>query len=132
MPNFFIEKLNAELVKAGLAAAGFRNYDVEVAAVTDQLHKEAVENGRPPRLLQRIIVDATVEAIAEIAASNPEGLMYLADDVSAWLGKMDAYGGSGKDRGFYLGLNDRKQNHPINRKGKPPIFVESLSAGMIV
>ena len=131
--NQFIEKLNSELVKAYLAAAGFRQMDNEVADAAEQLMQEAAEAGRDaPRFVQRIIVDATVEAIAEIAASNPEGLMYLADDVSAWLGKMDAYGGTGKDRGFYLGLNDSKRDHSINRKGKPPIFVENLSSGMMV
>jgi hypothetical protein len=58
---------------------------------------------RPPQ--RRIIVqDATIEAVSDVLADNPQGILVLFDELSGFFGSMDAYrGGAGsKDRSFWL------------------------------
>ena len=57
------------------------------------------------------IDDATIEAIQDILLDNTEGLLYLQDELSGWIGGIDKYGGNRggqKDRGFYWDIQRRR------------------------
>lgn len=56
-----------------------------------------------PRVRRIIVQDATIEAVSDILADNPEGVMVLFDELSGFFGSMDAYrSNGGKDRSFWL------------------------------
>jgi hypothetical protein len=48
--------------------------------------------------------DVTVERLAGLLADHPRGLLYVGDELSAWVKSMNQYkaGGKGADRQFYL------------------------------
>lgn len=53
---------------------------------------------------RKIVSNVTIEALGEIAAENPAGLIELHDELSGWFGSFDAYRAksTGKDRALYL------------------------------
>lgn len=57
-----------------------------------------------PAMRRVLIHDATVESVALILSTNPEGVLSVQDELSGWFGGHDAYrpGGTGKDRAFWL------------------------------
>jgi len=62
----------------------------------------AVEPQRPParRLL---VADCTVEALSEILADNPRGVLAYADELAGWFGAFDQYRAhGGRDRALWL------------------------------
>jgi hypothetical protein len=84
-----------------------------------------------PAWRQRIALDATVEALGDILEENPEGVVVVADELSEFIGRMDAYGatGGGKDRGTYLRAYDGG-SLTINRRSGSK-FIEQFSVGII-
>jgi hypothetical protein len=61
----------------------------------------AIEPDRPPR--PRIaVMNTSTEELTNILAENPRGLLYSRDELAAWFGEFDRYGGNGADRAFYL------------------------------
>ncbi|MBI0535090.1 DUF3987 domain-containing protein [Roseomonas sp. KE2513] len=49
--------------------------------------------------------DPTREAVRDLAAANPRGLLLIRDELAGWIAGMDRYGsggGGGADRAFYL------------------------------
>lgn len=98
--------------------------------------KRNVQKGEdpPPKPVfkQRILQDATVEAIGYVACDNPEGLFMTIDEMTEFLGRMDAYTGrdGGKDRGVFLKAFDG-QAVTINRVIAGAMFIEQLSVGIL-
>ena len=69
--------------------------------------------------------DTTVERLADILNENRRGLLITKDELSGWLGSMNAYkqGGKGADRQFWLSAHT---NQPIavDRKSlEEPVIV---------
>jgi hypothetical protein len=61
----------------------------------------AIEPEAPPR--PRVLtMNTTTEELQYILAENPRGLLYVRDELAAWFGEFDRYGGKGADRAFYL------------------------------
>jgi hypothetical protein len=59
---------------------------------------ETANEPAKPRFRQKAVNDVTVEALQQAMAENPDGLLYLNDELSALFGGMDAYrarGGKG-------------------------------------
>ena len=87
-----------------------------------------------PPFTQRIVSDTTVEALATACVDNPNGITLIADELTEFVGRMDAYSGGGsssKDRGKYLSAYDGGVQ-TINRVGKPmPQVVDNFSMGLI-
>jgi uncharacterized protein DUF3987 len=61
---------------------------------------KSADDGKPPRLKAD---DATVEALSQLLAANPRGLVLTPDELAAFFGGMGAYKAmSNRDRQFYL------------------------------
>lgn len=85
---------------------------------------------------QRHADDTTIEALAKLLASNEDGVTLSLDELTGWLGRMDAYSGGGggqsKDRPAWLDAWSSRENRPINRAGKPlPLIVPHWAAAVI-
>jgi hypothetical protein len=82
-------------------------------------------NAEKPRLRQKIINNATTEAIAEILAHNPSGILSYRDELAGFFGGMDAYRQKGGiDRPFWLEAKDGG-SYTVNRKTSEPLVVEN-------
>lgn len=85
-----------------------------------------------PPWKQHLALDTTTEALADLLEDNPEGVNLIHDEITEFLGRMDAYSGKdgGKDRGVYLRAYDGGQV-TINRKSCHPRVVDNFSVGII-
>jgi Protein of unknown function (DUF3987) len=91
---------------------------------------ESVEVGDVP-FRQKIVNDATTEATGSLLAENPDGLLYFADELSGWIGSMDAYKArAGKDRPFWLTAKEG-QPYTINRQGRGRTVVPNCAVGVL-
>ena len=91
------------------------------------------EDQQPPEppWRQRKASDATVEALAQLASTNPSGIYMVWDEISELIGRMDAYSkDAGKDRGRYIVGYDCGQL-VINRATKDPMVVDNFSLGIL-
>ena len=107
-----LRKIDADFAKDGEAA--FRSFKIahkvyeaqEKRYVADSAKGRAGDLPEPPeRPPQRRVVvqDATIEAVADVLADNPEGVLVLFDELAGFFGSMDAYRAQGgKDRSFWL------------------------------
>jgi hypothetical protein len=77
---------------------------------------------------QRIINDVTIESVGALAADNPDGLTLLQDEITEFIGRMDAYSGGagGKDRGAYMRAFEGGE-HIINRRNSAPMIIDNFS-----
>lgn len=85
-----------------------------------------------PTIRQRSVDNTTVEALTEAESECAEGVTIVADELTGWLGSMDAYStaGANKDRPEYLKAHSGIYNKRVNRvKGSHEI--EHWSAGVI-
>lgn len=116
----FAEKINSELIKES------------TASIIN--HKKSNDNNvPPPPWRQRHADDTTVEALCKLINDNPEGVNLFHDEITAFIGGMDAYktGGQGKDRGAYLQAYDGG-SVTINRSSKQyPTHLEQFSVGIL-
>jgi Protein of unknown function (DUF3987) len=56
-----------------------------------------------PRVRRHTVNDVTVEALQKVLSENPDGVLYLNDELAGLFGSMDAYRQrAGKDRPFWL------------------------------
>ena len=97
--------------------------------------KNALKNGTlpPPQppWRQRNALDTTVEGLAGLLRDNPEGINIHVDELSEFIGRMDAYkSNGGADRAVYLRSYDGGQV-TINRATKAPVIVENFSVGIL-
>jgi hypothetical protein len=77
----------------------------------------------PPVPRQHVTTDTTVEALADVLAWNPRGVLVYRDELSGWVASLNQYkGGKGSDRQFWLSAWSC-QDFTINRKGKPPLRI---------
>lgn len=86
-----------------------------------------------PTWRQRHADDTTVEAMAPLLVDNPDGVTVAIDELTAWLGRMDAYttGGGGKDRAAWLEAWGGTRDKAINRATREPVIVPHWAAGVI-
>lgn len=95
--------------------------------------KSLPKGTEPPKPIwrQRNALDTTTEALALLLSDNPEGTNIHADELSEFIGRMDAYkGGSGTDRAVYLRAFDGGMI-TINRSSKNTLVVNNFSVGIL-
>jgi len=66
------------------------------------------EPRRPPQR-RRLVSDATIEALSDIALDNPSGILAVYGELATWIGSHDCYRdrtGAGRDRAKWLELYD--------------------------
>lgn len=74
---------------------------------------------------QVFCTDVTIEALATLLEQNPRGVLFLRDELTAWVRAMDQYrGGKGADRQHWLSLWSGAPV-AINRKGSAPVRLAS-------
>lgn len=88
------------------------------------------EHPQKPAWRQCIANDTTVEALADLLKDNPEGIAIIADELTEFVGRMDAYSKSSKDRAIYLRAFDGGPQ-TINRKSSGHQHVENFSVGIL-
>jgi hypothetical protein len=101
--------------------------------------KQATNNGQdkeaPPRPVwrQRNGEDLTIESLSGLLTDNPEGVTVSVDELSGWLGRMDAYSGgsAGKDRPAWLDAWSGRHDRPVNRATREPVVISHWAAGVI-
>jgi hypothetical protein len=86
--------------------AELATYEVELAAW--KAKKTRTADDKPPKpdvppFLQICSTDATVEALATVLEQNPRGVLFIRDELTAWVRAMNQYkGGKGADRQHWL------------------------------
>jgi hypothetical protein len=120
----FVDEINQEVCKRGHQEQ--LDYENEQAG----LPKKDRGQDKPP--IRRLIVgDITTEKIAEALQGTPSGVICMYDEITEFIGRMDAYssGGAGKDRSVYLKAWDGKFV-TIDRVSKS-IMIDNYSVGII-
>ncbi|GLS18758.1 hypothetical protein GCM10007874_17750 [Labrys miyagiensis] len=95
-----------------------------------QMPAEAEVPDVPPRPRIRV-ADATIEAIAKLAALLPRGLLLVRDELSGWFGAFDKYGGGGADRAFAIEMYGGRPYVVDRVKNADPIRIPHLSIGIL-
>lgn len=91
----------------------------------DDLSAEEKQKESAPRLQQLLTTDTTIEALKDVLAGNPSGIIYPADELAGWVRAMAQYkGGRGDDRQHWLSIWSGVQI-VCNRKGQDPIIINS-------
>ncbi|QRM20667.1 DUF3987 domain-containing protein [Dechloromonas sp. TW-R-39-2] len=113
----FAEAINAEMLKSSQST---------------QAEHAAGNRDTRPRWRQRHADDTTTEALAKLLIDNPEGVNLFHDEITRFIGQLDAYGnaGGGKDRGVFLQAFDGG-SVTVNRAKAAPMFIEQFSVGII-
>lgn len=89
----------------------------------ESLSKEQQQETPRPRLQQIATTDTTIEALKDVLAGNPNGILFSADELSGWARSMGQYkGGRGDDRQHWLSIWSGIQII-CNRKGADPIVI---------
>ena len=91
------------------------------------------ENGEPPIPHRLRVDDITMESAQNVAKSNDEGLMAVADELSGWFGSMEKYSGgkgSAKDRSFWLRAFGGGQ-YVVDRVTRGTVLIENLSINIL-
>jgi hypothetical protein len=84
------------------------------------------EKPEEPTAKRFMVNDITVEALAEILAANPRGVLAAVDELATWLGGFDQYrSGRGSDAAKWLSIH-RAESLIVDRKtgAKKTIFVK--------
>ena len=121
--------INAKLAESN--AAEMREYD---EAVTQA--KKAKQTLPPrPAWRQLLVQDTTIEALSDALLDNPRGVLMLADELSEWIGGMDAYtaGRVQKDRPGWLQAFEggpRSLNRVMRGRAVIPNWSTAIAGGI--
>ncbi len=83
---------------------------------------------------QLVIADATMEALADVVAGNPRGVILWRDELAAWLANLGRYASGGSDRAHWLEawaaagvtINRRSRSGPLHLEKFPVSVVGSI------
>ncbi len=83
---------------------------------------------------QIVVSDATLEALADVVAGNPRGVILWRDELTAWLANLNRYANGGSDRAHWLEawaaagvtINRRSRSQPLHLAKFPVSVVGSI------
>ena len=83
---------------------------------------------------QIVVADATMEALADVVAGNPRGVILWRDELTAWLANLNRYANGGSDRVHWLEawaaagitVNRRSRTTPLHLPKFPVSVVGSI------
>ena len=83
---------------------------------------------------QIVVADATLEALADVVAGNPRGVILWRDELAAWLANLGRYANGGSDRAHWLEawaaagvtVNRRSRNQPLHLRKFPVSVIGSI------
>jgi hypothetical protein len=84
-----------------------------------------------PKQQRKMVMVASTERLAELAAENPWGLLCVRDELSGLIAEMDAYTArTGKDRAFFL---EAKEGNPwvVDRKTSGSSYADICAVSII-
>ena len=104
------------------------------AVKTDQAKARRLlePEARPERPVMRrfVVMDSTVEALGELLAENPWGLLVFRDELTSLLASMDQEGHQ-QERGFYLTAYDGNQGYTVNRIARGEVRIPRACLAML-
>jgi uncharacterized protein DUF3987 len=106
---------------------------LSVKAAYDALTKEEQKKTAKPVCEALMIQDVTIEAVQEILAASPNGVLCFQDELGGWFGAMDKYGGHRggmKDRGFWLSAYNGG-SYTVDRISRGSTLIPNLSASIL-
>jgi hypothetical protein len=88
---------------------------------------------------QIVVSDATLEALADVVAGNPRGVILWRDELAAWLANLGRYANGGSDRAHWLEawaaagvtVNRRSRNQPLHLRKFPVSVIGSIQPDRI-
>ncbi|BCA96093.1 hypothetical protein TUM19329_24540 [Legionella antarctica] len=89
-----------------------------------------VDNIIPPVRHRLIVNDPTVEKLGELLNENPNGLVFVRDELSGWLANLNREEYQ-SDRAFYLECFDGNGRYVYDRIGRGTIEIESCTLSII-
>lgn len=119
-PAFALVTEPLRLIQKALLHA-FRKAKKEHAAIPSKERGDTPA----PRLKQCLTTDTTIEALKDVLADNPNGVIYAADELAGWARGIGQYkAGSGDDKQIWLSIWSSTQI-VSNRRGNPePIVID--------
>jgi hypothetical protein len=124
---------------------------LEQARLADERWREACETAhksgtalprRPPEAAfdrpfvpsQLVVADATIEALADVVAGNPRGVILWRDELAAWFANLGRYANGGSDRAQWLEawaaagvtINRRSRGQPMHLPRFPVSVIGSI------
>ena len=78
-----------------------------------------------PACSRFIVNDATVEKLHEILEENPQGVLYIRDELAGWLATLDTKGRE-RERPFFLESWNGDGSYTVDRIGRGTLHVEHL------
>jgi putative DNA primase/helicase len=131
-----VEAHNLAMKEFGRDRAAFEVRQSAWKAQSTQLAKKNGEFNRfeeddpvkPPEL-RFLINDATIEKLHAILEENPQGILYLRDELVGWLATLDSEGRE-RERPFFLEAWNGDGGYNIDRIGRGSVRVENLCVSL--
>lgn len=126
-------KKNAEYEEAEKVAAMKQKARIRALAKGEPIgYDEPEELPQKPPMLAAVVMDATTEALSELARDNPRGLLWKVDELVNYFSSFDQYAknGGGKDRGIALTAYDGGP-YTFHRIGRGRVQVDNLSYSVL-
>src|SRR6266851_4000176 len=98
-------------------------------AATIPDHKECVswdaETPTPPVCTRYLDNEATIEKVHVILKENPQGVLYLRDELSGWMAQLEQRGRE-RERSFFLEAWDGNSDFTFDRVGRGTVYARHL------
>jgi hypothetical protein len=121
-----IRKARIDAIKEAVRKAAKKGQELEIAACQEELERLKEEEERTVVKQKRYITnDATVEKLALILMENPNGILFLRDELYGWLRSLNKLGREG-DREFYLESWNGYGSYTVDRIGRGTIHIPAL------
>lgn len=91
---------------------------------------EPEERPDKPAMRRFVVMDSTVEALGEMLAENPWGLLVFRDELFSLLASMEQEGRQ-QERGFYLTAYDGNQGYAVNRITRGEVYIPRVCLAML-
>ncbi|QDK37191.1 DUF3987 domain-containing protein [Bdellovibrio sp. NC01] len=88
-----------------------------------------LRNGRPAEVVY-FVSDTTKEALVDVLKDNPNGLLIVRDELSAWLKGLNIKGRE-QDRGLYLELYNGKVPYVERRRSREAVSLKATVASIV-
>jgi len=79
----------------------------------------------PPVCTRYLINEATIEKVHVILKENPQGVLYLRDELSGWIAQLDQRGRE-RDRAFLLETWDGDSDFTFDRVGRGTVYASHM------
>jgi len=123
----FVSEAHAEILKSKMhkAAKGGRQAEAEALA-----HEMAEQEAKPAPTCRRFIMnDATIEKTGMLLAENPNGLLYVRDELTGLFASMGREGHEA-DRAFLLECWNGQNAYTVDRIGRGTLRIPSTTLAL--